>query len=145
MSTVDPEIVPDVVVNDIKKYYGINLHRDVSKLELDIYETDIGIVYRYKFIQYNSFEHNHPFYIHYYMYDNRWIRWVIVRQRVVGGEVYLKYIDDGTHIEVKDIHSPKLWIRQLVNSYANLETYQIGERYPCPAEIKIETGSFKFE
>lgn len=79
------------------------------------------------------------------MYNHRWIRWVIVRQRIAGGEVYLNYIDDETCIELEDVHAPKTWIRQIVNSYANIDTYQIGERYPCPAEIEIETNVFKFE
>lgn len=135
-------IVPDIVVDDYKNYVTLNIRSNRSEHELDIYSTDIGIVYRYKCIQYNAMVHNYVFFVHYYMHSNRWVRWVLVRQRTLGTEVYLKYLDDDTNAPNDSV--PDIWYEQLINSYADDITYQIKESFPCPP-IVIDSLTHKLE
>jgi len=121
---------------------AIIIDKDISRYELDVYRTDLGLIYRYKFVQYNIMVHNYVFFLHYCLHDNRWIRWVIERQSGYGSKVSVKYIDNDSI--VIDYKPPKEWYEQIVNSYANPNTFQIEEIFRC-VPLEMEGSIAKLE
>ena len=118
-------VVPNIVVNDIRNIRGKN----TSDCELDVFSTDIGEVIRFKYLEHKIMVQNYVFLVHYYLNDNRWIRWTITRQRSHKDEVSLKYVDDNSTALPKN--HPKNWYKQLINAYANTETYQVSQSFKC--------------
>lgn len=135
-------LAPDIVINHMKQKHGILSREYYSRCELEIYDTDIGIVYRYKFIKYHIGISNHVFYEYYYVHDGRWINLTHIRQRSARDEFYCKYIDDDTSPPIGLV--PKTWNELLVNSYADPITYQVDETFPTQP-IVLTNGVWKIE
>lgn len=126
-------VVPEIIVDDIRKIRDSN----TSDCELDVYKTDIGNVIRFKYLHYNDMVHNHVYFVHYYCNSDRWVRWTIIRQRSSRDEVTLRYIDDNSTAS-PDKH-PKDWYEQIVNAYADPNTYQVSQSFKC-CSIVMEDG-----